>query len=169
MRPAISHDHGLGEAFGLVVNAADPDRVHMAPVGLGLRVDKGIAVDLAGGSHQEPGPPSSGQLQAVVGAQASGVQRLDGELQVISRRRQASQVEDRVDGARYVDGRTDVLAKEGHFRPVKDFGQVLHRAANEAIHTYDLIASVDEFLAKVGTKESGAPSHDRSHGRPIPV
>ena len=33
----VGHRHRLGEALGLVVDAADADRVHVAPVGLGLR------------------------------------------------------------------------------------------------------------------------------------
>ena len=47
VEPVVRHRHGLGEALGLVVHAAGADRVDVAPVGLGLRVDLGVAVDLA--------------------------------------------------------------------------------------------------------------------------
>ena len=45
---AVGHRDGLGEALRLVVHAARPDGIHVAPVGLGLRVDLRVAVDLAG-------------------------------------------------------------------------------------------------------------------------
>ena len=51
----VRHGHGLGEALGLVVDAPGPDGVHVAPVGLGLRVHLRVAVDLARGGQEEPG------------------------------------------------------------------------------------------------------------------
>jgi hypothetical protein len=81
----IGHGHRLGEALSLVIYAAEPNRVHMAPVILGLRMDLRIPVDLASGCEHEPGPLSLGQLQAVAGAQASRGQRLDGMPQIGAR------------------------------------------------------------------------------------
>ena len=59
----VGHRQRLGVALGLVVDAARADRVDVAPVGLGLRVDLRVAVDLAGREDQEaravaawPGP-----------------------------------------------------------------------------------------------------------------
>ena len=43
----IRHRHRFGEALRLVVHAARADRVHVAPVGLLLRVHQRIAVHLA--------------------------------------------------------------------------------------------------------------------------
>ena len=43
----VGHRQRLRVALGLVVDAARPDRVHVAPVGLRLRMDLRIAVDLA--------------------------------------------------------------------------------------------------------------------------
>ena len=51
----VGHRERLGVALGLVVHAARADRVHVAPVGLRLRVHERIAVHLAGGGDQEAG------------------------------------------------------------------------------------------------------------------
>ena len=42
----VRHRHRLGVALRLVVDAARADRVDVAPVGLLLRMDLGVAVDL---------------------------------------------------------------------------------------------------------------------------
>src|SRR5262249_36528016 len=42
----IGHSHGFGKALGLVINRAGTDRIHIAPVGLLLRMLNGVAVAL---------------------------------------------------------------------------------------------------------------------------
>src|SRR4051795_8447856 len=64
----IGHRQRLGVALGLVVDAARPDRVDVAPVGLRLRMDLRVAVDLAGGEEQEAGAVGLGQAERVVRA-----------------------------------------------------------------------------------------------------
>jgi len=51
----VSHGNGFGEALGLIVNAAGPDRVDVAPIALGLGMDQGVAVALGGGGEEEGG------------------------------------------------------------------------------------------------------------------
>ena len=75
----VRHGHGLGEALGLVVDAPGADRVDVAPVGLGLRVDERVAVHLAGRGQEEAGALVLGQAERVVGAEAADLQGLDGD------------------------------------------------------------------------------------------
>ena len=49
----IGHRHRFGETFGFVVDAARPDRVHVAPVIFRLRVNERIAVAFTGRSKNE--------------------------------------------------------------------------------------------------------------------
>ena len=79
----IGHDHGLGEALGLVVNPARADGIHVAPIVLALRMDEGIAVDLGGGGEQDPRLLGLGHAERVVGAQAADLEGLNGQLQVV--------------------------------------------------------------------------------------
>ena len=45
----VVHEQRLGDALPLVVAGARPDGIDVAPVALGLRMDRGIAVDLGDG------------------------------------------------------------------------------------------------------------------------
>ena len=83
--PVVGHGHRLGEALGLVVDAARPDRVDVAPVALGLRVDQRIAVDLRGRGEQEARPLGLGEPERVVGAERADLERLDRQLEVVDR------------------------------------------------------------------------------------
>ncbi len=53
----IGHRHRLGEALGLVVDAARPDGIDVAPVFLGLRMDERIAVAFRGRGEEEARRP----------------------------------------------------------------------------------------------------------------
>src|SRR3546814_18720577 len=59
----VRHRHGLGVALGLVVDAPGPDRVHVAPVRLRLRVHQRVAVHLARGGQEELRALGLGQAQ----------------------------------------------------------------------------------------------------------
>ena len=58
----IVEEQGFGAALALVVAGARPDRVDVAPIALGLRVDLRVAIDLAGRGLEDralaawPGP-----------------------------------------------------------------------------------------------------------------
>ena len=67
----VGHRQRLGVALGLVVDAARADRVDVAPVVLGLRVDLRVAVDLARRGEQEAGAVRLGEPERVVRAVAS--------------------------------------------------------------------------------------------------
>ncbi len=54
VHPVVGHRHRLGEALGLVVDAARADRIHVAPVALRLRMHERIAVHLGGRGQEEP-------------------------------------------------------------------------------------------------------------------
>jgi len=63
VRAVIGHGHGFGEAFGFVIDAADADRVDVAPVFLALRMALRVAVYFAGGGEEEPGVLRLGEAE----------------------------------------------------------------------------------------------------------
>ena len=91
----VGHDDRLGEALGLVVAAAEADRVDVAPVVLALRVLLGVAVDLAGAGQQVAGVLGLGQAERVVRAERADLERLDRILQIIDRAGRAGEVQER--------------------------------------------------------------------------
>ena len=93
----IGHRQRLGVALGLVVDAARADRVHVAPVGLRLRMHLRIAVDLARSTRQEPRPVRLGQPERVVRAVRADLERVQRQPQVVDRRRRRREVVDEVD------------------------------------------------------------------------
>ena len=70
----VGHRDRLGEALGLVVHAARPDRVDVAPVVLALGMDERIAVDLGGRGEQEARALRLGDAERVVGAERADLQ-----------------------------------------------------------------------------------------------
>ena len=95
----VGHRAGLAEPLGLVVHAPQADRVHVAPVALGLGVDGRVAVALAGAGHQEAGVLFQGQLEQVPRALAVDLDGGDLLLDVPDRAGRAGHVVDAVDGA----------------------------------------------------------------------
>src|SRR5260370_5602695 len=51
--PVMFHSECLAEPFAFIIASAWPDRIDIAPIVFGLRVDQRIAVYLRGGGHQE--------------------------------------------------------------------------------------------------------------------
>ena len=97
VRAVHGHGEALGEPLGLVVDAARPGRVDVAPVGLDLGVHLGVAVDLARARHEEPGVVRSGQLEQAARALAADGQRVEGPGEVRRRRRRDGQVAHGID------------------------------------------------------------------------
>ena len=93
----VGHRHRLGEPLGLVVHAADADRVDVAPVALRLRVFERVAVDLARAGEQVPRPVGLGEAERVVRAERADLQRLDRVFEVIDRAGRAGEVQDVVE------------------------------------------------------------------------
>ena len=69
VKAVVGHRHRLGEALGLVVDAARADRVDVAPVGLLLRVLERVAVDLGRRGEHEPRLLRLRQAERVVRAE----------------------------------------------------------------------------------------------------
>ena len=101
----IGHRQRLGVALRLVVDAARPDRVDVAPVGLRLRVHLRVAVHLARRREQEARALHLREAERVVRAVRADLERLQRQPQVVDRARRAREVVDEVD--RLVD--LDVL------------------------------------------------------------
>ena len=92
----IGHRHRLGEALGLVVDAARADRVHVAPVGLLLRMLERVAVDFGGRREDERRPFGLGEAERLVRAERPDLQRRNRQLEVVDRAGRARPVQDEI-------------------------------------------------------------------------
>lgn len=81
----LQRGHGASVAWGgghpgptFIVAGPLPDRVHIAPVGLGLGVLQGVAVDLARARDEEPRATALCEAQHVERPKKRRLGRLDG-------------------------------------------------------------------------------------------
>ena len=141
----VVKEKGLGAAFALVVTGADPDRVDVAPIGFGLRVDRGIAVDLGGRSLEDAGIHPLGKTQAVDGSHNRGLGGLDRIELVMNRRGGAGEIVDLVHFQ--LKGIHDIVPHQLEVRIVHQMGDVDLSPRKEVVHADNLVAFMEEAFA----------------------
>ena len=155
----VGRDGGLGEALGLVVDRARADGVDVAPVGLDLGMDLGIAVALGGGGVQVAGVVLAREVERVDGAGGADEQGLDAEAGVVDGAGGRGEVEDEVDGAG-VEGRADVLLEEAEARIRWRDGRGSPVAGAEVIDADDGVAVGEESVGEVRAEEAGGSGNE---------
>ena len=93
----IIEEQGLGAALAFVVAGPGADRIDVAPILLGLRVDVGIAIDLRGRGLENLGAQPLGEPEHVDGAVHARLGGLHGVVLVVHGRRRAGEIVDLVD------------------------------------------------------------------------
>src|SRR4030081_2212262 len=76
----------LGAAFAFIVTAARARQINVTAVLLGLRMDVGIAVYLAGGRLQDAGAQALGETQHVDRSNDACLRRLNRIMLIVDRR-----------------------------------------------------------------------------------
>ena len=165
VRPVVGHGDRFGKALGFVVDAAGADGVDIAPVALGLGVLKGVAVDLAGRSQHQAGALGHGQAQSVVGPQAADLQRLDGQRQVVHRRRRAGKMEHGVHGPGDVYGFAHVVKDKAEALVGRQVGHIGAGPGYQVVDAHNRRTVAEKLLAQVRADEPGSPGDDHSCGR----
>ena len=164
----VRHRERLGVALRFVVDPAGADRVHVAPVRLGLRVHLRVAVDLARGGEQEPGTLDLGQPEHVVRPVGAHLERVEGQAQVVDGARRAGEVKDHVHGLLEKEWLGEVVLNEPKIRTIPDVLNVLERAGIEVVNTDDPISVAQKEVTYVRAEETGAARHYRSPHAALP-
>jgi len=81
----IVEEQSLGAALAFVITGARADRIDVAAVILGLRMDRRIAIDLGGRGLEDLGPEALGKPQHVDRAGDAGLGRLHRIVLVVDR------------------------------------------------------------------------------------
>ena len=162
----VVEEQRLRAALALVVAAADPDRVDVAPVVLGLRVDLRVAVHLAGRGLQDPRLDPLGQAEHVDRAVHAGLGRLHRVVLVVDRAGRAGQVVDLVDLD--VEREGHVVAHQLEHRVAHQVGDVALGAGEVVVDAQHVVAVGEQPLAQVRAEEAGAAGdqHRRPCSRP---
>ena len=143
----VVEEQRLGAALALVVAGARPQSVDVAPVILGLGMDAGVAIDLAGGGLEDLGPGALGQAQHVDGAEHAGLGRLHGVELVVDGRGGAGQVVDLVHLD--VERKADVVAHQLEVRVVEQVRDVAPASGEEIVDAEHVVAFLQQEGAKV--------------------
>src|SRR5262249_16834055 len=143
----VGHGERLGAALALVVAGAWTDRVHVTPVGLGLRVLLWVAVDLARRSDEDARVDLARHVEHVERAVDRGADGPHRIALVVDRRRGAGEVIDLVDLDD--DGLGDVVADELEATLAEEGLDALARAGEEVVEANDLIAVGEEAPAEM--------------------
>ena len=166
MDAVVGHRHRLGEPLGLVVHPADPDRVDVPPVPLGLRVFERVAVHLAGAGEQERRPVGLGQPEGVVRPERPDLERLYRVFEVIDRAGRAGEVEDVVDRVADLQRGRDVVPDVPEPGVGPERVEVFEAPGDEVVDGDDLVPGGQEPLAQVGADEPGPAGDECPHGVP---
>ena len=151
----IVEEQRLGAALAFVVAGARADRIDVAPIVLGLRMDVGVAVDFRGRGLEDLGLHPLGEAQHVDGAVHAGLGRLHRIVLVVDGRSRAGQIVDLVD----LDDRAETSRRGGSARNAcgRADARCSCRAAREKIvDAKDVGALRQQPLAKMRAEKAGA-------------
>ena len=147
----------FGAALPFVVAGTQPDRIHVAPVLLHLRVDVGVAVNLAGRGLEHLRAEPLGQPEHVDRAVDAGFDRLDRVALVMNRRGGTRQIIDFIDLK--VERKGHIVADQFEFRVVQQMADVPLAAGVEIIDADHVVAFFEQPFAEMGAEKAAAAGH----------
>lgn len=150
----IVEEQRLGAALAFVVAGARPDRVDIAPVALGLRMDRGIAVDLGGGGLQDACLHPLGKAEHVDRSRDAGLGRLHRIKLVVNRARWTSEIVDLVDLD--IQRKADVMAHKFEARMAGQVIDIALVAGKQVVDAKNLIAAFEQPVDEVRADEARA-------------
>eukprot|EP01018_Ginkgo_biloba_P027799 Gb_14442 [translate_table: standard] len=93
----VIHCQGFCSSLPLIITTSDPNRIHVAPVCLSLRMFKRISINFTCAGKKEPCTNSLGQSEHVQSSHNIGLYSLDRIVLVMHRRSRTSQMVDLID------------------------------------------------------------------------
>jgi hypothetical protein len=159
---SIVEEQCLGATLAFVVAAADAYWIYAAPVRFGLRVHFRVAVDLAGGCLKNAGADALGQAQHIDRTVHAGLGGLYRIVLVMHWRGGAGQIEDPIDFD--VERKGYVMTHQLKPMVVHQLVDVAFAAGIEIVYTQDVFAALNQPVAQMRPKESGATGNEYFRG-----
>ncbi len=126
-------------------------------------MDLGVAIAFGSGRQQVLGFLGQCQAQRRVSTKGTDFQGLDGEPHVVEGASRRSEMQDIVDGAGHFDVMGHVLVDVSEPGVIPQVSNVRFTAGNEAVQAEQLPIALQQVVAQVRAKETGAPCDDCSH------
>lgn len=154
----IVKEQRLGAALSFIITSARTYRVDVTPVAFGLRVDRGVAVDLGGRGLHDPRLHPLGQSQHVDRADNADLGRLHWVELVVDRTRRAGEIVDLV----YLDveRKADVLPHELKPRVADEVIEITLVAGEQVVDTKNFVAALEQAVDQVRAEESSPAGHE---------
>ena len=150
----VGHRERLGEAFRLVVDAARPDRVDVAPVALRLRVHEWVPVHLRRrGEHETRAVPLC-ELEGMPRAEAADEHRLHGQCGVVQGGGGRSEMHHLVHTAGHLERLRHVGVDEGERRRAVELVDDGAAARREVVDRNHLPAVTEQSTTEPRPKKS---------------
>ena len=151
----IIEEQGLGAALALVIAAARADRVDVAPIVFGLRVDRRIAIDFAGRCLEDPRVEPLGQPQHVDRAVDRGLGRLDRIVLIMDRRRGAGEIVDFVDLD--IERQGHVVAHELELRMAGEMRDIVLGAGEQIVDAQHVVPAAEQGSHRCEPRKPAPP------------
>lgn len=154
MLTAIVEKQSFGTPLALVVAGSAADRIDIAPIVLGLRMDGGIAIDLGCGGLQDADLEALSEAEHVDRAGDARLRRLNGVELIMDRRGRTSEVINLVNFDKQREGY--VVAEKLETPVVEEILDVAAGSGGEIIGAKNLVALVKQKAAKMGSEKARA-------------
>src|SRR5262249_22327853 len=155
--PMIIEEQGFCGPLSFIITGSRPDRVHMAPVVLGLRMLLRIAIDLARGRLKNARVEPLGETEHVDGAKHARLYRVNRVVLIVYRTRRAGEVVDLVDLD--IDRKHDIVPHKLKMRMTLQMRNVAAPAGYKTVETNDLVSALEKALAQMRPYKAGAAAN----------
>ena len=135
----IVEEQGLGAALAFIIAGTRANRVDVPPVAFGLRMDRGIAVDLRSRCLEDAGLHALGETKHVDRARDAGLGRLNRIELVVDRTCRAGEIVDLVDLD--IERKADVVAHKLEARMTSEVIDVAFVTSEEVVDAQHFIAA----------------------------
>ena len=148
----IIEEKRLGTALAFIIAAAQADRVHIAPIGFGLGMLRGIAIDFAGGSLQDRNLDALGQAEHVDGAHDRNLGGLHRIMLIMNGRGRTGQIVNGID--LHEKRKADIVTHELETRMVVQMGNIGFGTGEQIVHAQHFVARFDQPVDQMRSDEA---------------
>jgi hypothetical protein len=154
MLSMVIEEQSLSTAFSLIIAGPRTDRIDVAPVFLGLRMDNGITINLAGRGLENTTFKPLGEPEHVDRSVHGSLGRLHWIMLIVDRRSRASEIVDlvRLD----VERERHVMADELEAGMSMEMLQVTLGAGEKIVDAEYIVSLLQQAIDQVGPKEPRA-------------
>jgi hypothetical protein len=147
----------LGAAFAFIVTAARARQINVTAVLLGLRMDVGIAVYLAGGRLQNARVQALGETQHVDRTNHARLRRLNRIMLIVDRRGRAGEIVDLVDID--IERKGHVVAHDLEGRLAEQWFDVAARTCEIVVDAENLALLLEQSCAQMRAQKARTTRH----------